>query len=150
VSLSSVPARCCRPTELPVTIGDMSDTAHPVLIVDDDADTRAFLELALGLEGFAVVTANDGEEALAVARTQQPCLILLDLMMPRMDGFAFRDAQMASPQLSGTPVIVISAIQDADQIRRRMGPVPSVFKPIELETLMDHVFAYCDRGCGRG
>ena len=70
--------------------------------------------------------------------------VLLDVMMPIVDGFAFRAAQQQTPDLADTPVIVISAIQDHDVIRRRIGPAATVPKPIELAQLLDCVAEYCD------
>lgn len=121
----------------------MPNPVRPILIVDDDADSRGFLVTLLQSEGYAVTTATDGEEALSVAREQHPCLILLDLMMPVMDGFAFRAAQVRSPDLATTPVILISALDDENQITRRLGPVPAVTKPIDVDVLLDRVSAYC-------
>jgi CheY-like chemotaxis protein len=118
--------------------------ARPILIVDDDADSRGFLETLLNSQGYPVTTATDGEEALAVAQEQHPRLILLDLMMPVMDGFAFRAAQLRSPELADTPVILISAIDDHVQIERRVGSVPAVPKPIDVDVLLDQVSACCD------
>jgi CheY-like chemotaxis protein len=125
-------------------LGVMAGTDPPILIVDDDPDSRGFLETLLNSQGYQVATATDGEEALAVAQEQRPRLILLDLMMPGMDGFAFRAAQLRDPDLAQTPVILISAIDDEDQIVRRVGPVPAVPKPIDVDELLDRVSAYCD------
>src|SRR6476620_731910 len=121
----------------------MAHATGPVLVVDDDEDSCAFLAVILGMLGFKVLTATDGEEALAVARHHRPCLILLDLMMPGMDGFSFREAQLQSPELAGIPVLVMSALR-AEQIRRRMGPLPAVAKPIEMDELIAQVVALCD------
>jgi DNA-binding response OmpR family regulator len=84
----------------------MSDV---VLIADDDVDIVRFVALNLRLEGFEVVVANDGQDALDKARDVQPSLILLDTMMPRMDGYEvcsrLRDEQAGSP----IPVIMLTA-----------------------------------------
>jgi CheY-like chemotaxis protein len=122
----------------------MGATERPILIVDDDADSRGFLETLLNSQGYPVMTATDGEEALALAQEQHPRLILLDLMMPVMDGFAFRAAQLRTPELADTPVILISAIDDENQIVRRVGQVPAVPKPIDVDVLLDRVSAFCD------
>jgi DNA-binding response OmpR family regulator len=80
-----------------------------VLIADDDVDIVRFVALNLRLEGFEVVVANDGQDALDKARDVQPNLILLDTMMPRMDGYEvcsrLRDEQAGSP----IPVIMLTA-----------------------------------------
>ena len=86
----------------------MRDPERSILIVEDDPSTRAFLAELLQSHGYPVMTATDGEHALTVAREKSPCLILLDLQMPGMDGFAFRAAQLRRPDLANTPVIIIS------------------------------------------
>jgi CheY-like chemotaxis protein len=111
--------------------------------VDDDADSRGFLVTVLTSLGYSVTTAIDGEDALTVAKEQHPCLILLDLMMPVMDGFEFRAAQMRSPDLAETPVIVVSAIGTDNQLTRRLGSVATVQKPIDVDVLLDTVSVYC-------
>jgi len=75
-----------------------AESERPILIVDDD-DSRAYLETVLQIEGYRVATAANGEEALAVARQEHPRPILLDLMMPQMDGFAFALLSCAIPHL---------------------------------------------------
>jgi CheY-like chemotaxis protein len=115
----------------------------PILVVDDDADSRRFLATLLRAMGYPVTTATNGKDALTVAKQQNPCLILLDLMMPVMDGFEFRAAQMQSPDLAETPVIVVSAIGNENQVVRRLGRVPAVPKPIDVGVLLAKVSTYC-------
>src|SRR4051812_17571750 len=81
-----------------------------VLVVEDEADLRALIVGLLEGDGYAAVGASNGEEALDVLRTtpRRPCLILLDLMMPRMDGWAFRAAQRRDPALASIPVVVVT------------------------------------------
>ena len=116
----------------------------PILVVDDDANSRAFLARLLQSEGYAAIEARDGEEALALAREWRPCLILLDLMMPGMDGFEFREAQRRSPEIANIPVIVISAIADRAQISRQLGSIPSANKPIDFMVLLGLVAQCCE------
>ena len=99
----------------------------------------------LRVEGYPVTGAGDGEEALEVARAVHPCLILLDLMMPVIDGFQFRAAQLQSPELANTPVILISALDDDAQIARRIGPMNELRKPIDVDKLLAVVALYCER-----
>lgn len=88
----------------------LSDTRKLVLVVDDNADIRASLELLLPMFGFAVATAADGLEALDYLHTHEaPALILLDLRMPLMGGVQFRREQLRDPNLAGIPVVVCSA-----------------------------------------
>lgn len=81
-----------------------------VLIVDDDAAMREALCDTLELQGHQTNMVANGREALEhLGRFAPPCLILLDLMMPLMNGWEFREAQLKDPQISGIPVVVISA-----------------------------------------
>jgi CheY-like chemotaxis protein len=83
-------------------------------------------------KAYRVATAANGEEALAVARQEHPRLILLDLMMPQMDGFAFRAAQLRDPTLAKIPVILTSAVED-DAAIARLGLLGEVRKPIDVD-----------------
>lgn len=125
-------------------IGCMPKPAGPILVVDDDTNSRAFLARLLQSEGYVVAEAGDGEEALALAREWRPCVILLDLMMPIMDGFSFLEAQSRSPEIADIPVIVISAIADRAQVARRLGPIQSATKPIDFNVLLGQVAHCCD------
>ena len=82
-----------------------------VLVVDDDPDVREITQLVLENSGYRVLTAHDGTEALEVLRAspQRPCLILLDLMMPKIDGFGVIERLRANSELRNIPIIVISA-----------------------------------------
>jgi CheY-like chemotaxis protein len=124
----------------------MSDQQRPVLVVDDDAASREGLITILRVEGYPVTGAADGEEALEVARAVHPCLILLDLIMPVIDGFQFRAAQLQNPELANTPVVLISALDDDAQIARRIGPMNELRKPIDVDALLAVVALYCERG----
>ena len=123
----------------------MSDQRRPVLVVDDDAASREGLITILRVEGYPATGAADGEEALEVARAVNPCLILLDLMMPVIDGFQFRAAQLQNPELANTPVVLISALDDEAQIARRIGPMNELPKPIDVDALLAVVALYCER-----
>jgi CheY-like chemotaxis protein len=118
---------------------DAAKTARPtapVLVVEDDPDQRDAIALALESEGYAVVTAGSGVEALErLDAGAAPCMILLDLMMPDMDGIQFRAEQLKSPAHAGIPVVVVSAfgamtrakyLQVADYLR----------KPLDLDQLL--------------
>jgi DNA-binding response OmpR family regulator len=116
----------------------MSD-APLILVVDDDADSRTLLELALSTSGFAVETANNGREALVTARRRPPRLILLDLAMPVMDGFTFRIEQLRDETLAAIPVICVSGRHDAAGMSRRMHVAACIPKPFDLETVVARV-----------
>jgi CheY-like chemotaxis protein len=115
-----------------------------ILIVDDDNDVRAALAELLEEEGFAVEGAPNGREALARLRGGKvhPAVILLDLMMPGMDGWDFRSEQMRDPKLAGVPVVVVSASGfSAESIRTQFRPAAYVAKPIERTELLDAIRA---------
>jgi CheY-like chemotaxis protein len=114
-----------------------------VLVVDDDADVRVLLETYLELEGFVVLTAANGRDALARLRHTKPSVILLDLMMPIMDGLEFRRRQQSLPDLCDIPVVCLSARHDAQQTARLLGVVDCVGKPFELETLVAVLRRHC-------
>ncbi len=118
--------------------------ARSILIVEDDSDLREALSEVLRDEGYTVEMAADGREALDLLRRQsRPSLILLDLTMPVMNGWQFRDEQRRDPDLSGIPVVVLSA---SDRLAEKMGPLgitDYVRKPIELSRLLRLIERYC-------
>ena len=80
-----------------------------IVIVDDDADIRRIAELRLRIAGFNVLAAEDGEAGLGLIRAEKPRVVLLDLMMPKMHGFAVCQAIRSDPSLQGTYIIITSA-----------------------------------------
>ena len=114
------------------------------MIVEDDRDTREMLGRFLELEGFDVRTAANGQQALEALHEEgdAPSVIVLDLMMPVMNGLEFRQHQLADPELSVIPVVVVTAYgRAADRERFRGAEV--LGKPIELERMLDVVRARC-------
>jgi CheY-like chemotaxis protein len=113
-----------------------------VMVIDDDEDIRAGLSGLLEADGFRVVAFGDGKQGLAyLSDGELPCLILLDLMMPVMDGWRFRIEQVMNPALASVPVIVITAGGTAGQ-----GPdlgVEVVAKPFDSAVLMAMVRRHC-------
>jgi CheY-like chemotaxis protein len=89
-------------------------TGHParVLIVDDERNNRALLEAMLTPEGYLLQTAASGEEAVAIVAQQPPDLILLDIMMPGLDGYQVTAAIKSNPAVRNIPVILITALDD--------------------------------------
>jgi CheY-like chemotaxis protein len=116
-----------------------------VLLVDDDVDIRETLCEALEEEDFVVTTAANGREALeSLKRGPRPAVILLDLMMPVMDGWSFRHEQMEDPNLRQIPVVVVSAAGfSADTIRTELGDVDLVPKPVHYLTLLETLGRIC-------
>lgn len=123
--------------------------AGNVLIVEDDQDTREMLSLMLTTEGFHAVGAEDGLEALHLLRTvrrrapKTPCLVLLDLKMPRLGGGEFRRAQLGDPAVANVPVAVMSGATDAEQHANALGAVATLTKPIDVDRLLAIVRQYC-------
>ena len=118
-----------------------------LLFVDDDGDIRdAFADL-LACAGWDVALARDGEEALAwLSAHDAPPVIVLDLKMPRCDGYQFRRRQLADPRLVGIPVVVFTADMEATVQGELFGAVPIVRKSQEFSELL----AAIDRAAGRG
>src|SRR5262245_34872901 len=102
-------------------------TSSRVLIVDDDYDIRATLHEILSDEGYDVASSANGFEALQALRSgTAPCLILLDLMMPVMDGWQFRAQQLSDPTLASIPVVVLSADAGVAQKSRALNAADCV------------------------
>jgi CheY-like chemotaxis protein len=113
-----------------------------VLLVEDDCDVRDALELLLKRKGYRVTCAGNGQEALESMRsaeTPSPSLILLDLMMPVMNGWEFRAEQLKDPALAEIPVIVISADAEAEDHAASIGAVAYLKKPFEFTQLTDMI-----------
>jgi CheY-like chemotaxis protein len=112
-----------------------------VLVVEDDRDMRVIVLQLLELHGWSAHAASDGVEALEALRRHRPSLILLDLAMPRMDGFEFRRRQRALPdeRLASVPVVVVSAMADAPQCQSELGAEEVLVKPFEPDRLVSTV-----------
>jgi CheY-like chemotaxis protein len=114
----------------------------PVLIVEDDPDLREMMAQLLLLEGFNAHTVANGREALDYLHEESPPeLILLDLMMPVMDGWEFRREQRRDPKLASLPVIVLSAL-DPTRVGD-LGEIAFLKKPLDFDRLLDLVRRYC-------
>jgi CheY-like chemotaxis protein len=111
-----------------------------VLIVEDDHDVREALTQVLEFEGYGVVGAANGMEGMECMRVgPSPHIILLDLMMPVMDGVQFREQQMLDPELAKIPVVVISADRKAEQKAVALGVAACLKKPLEVDNLLELV-----------
>ena len=119
---------------------------HSVLVVDDDLDIRSALIDVLEDHGFEAKGAINGRDALdklQAAGEEKPCLIVLDLMMPVMDGIAFRAEQLRRPELATIPVVVVSAYREiADQAMMKITDF--LRKPLNIDDLIAAVRRYCD------
>jgi len=121
----------------------MSVSAVPhVLVVEDNSDTRTVLRIFLEMEGMIVTEAADGLEALDRLRhlrhhdAHAPSIILLDWMMPRCSGDAFRRMQLANASTADVPVVVISAAAESEDAFRNLNPFAVVKKPFQLDQLL--------------
>ena len=117
-----------------------------VLVVDDDPVIVELLVLNLELEGHEAITAHDGREALALAREAAPDLLLLDVMMPELDGFAVCRALRDDPEMAHLPVVLLSArAQESDLVRGTAAGadayVTKPFDPFELVRLLEQTEA---------
>lgn len=112
-----------------------------ILLVEDDGDIRMALESFLHQEGYPVETAENGKEGLEKLEKKKPGLVLLDLMMPVMNGWEFlEEKNHREPPVSKVPVLVISAVPGSPRIPGALGFLK---KPIDLNRLMDFVETYC-------
>jgi PAS domain S-box-containing protein len=105
-----------------------------VLVIDDDAATRDLLSRFLRREGFAVRCATDGALGLEMARKLRPDAILLDVMMPRMDGWAVLSALKADAELAETPVVMVTVVQERG-LAFSLGAADYLNKPVRWERL---------------
>lgn len=116
-----------------------------VLIVEDDTDLRDALSQILEDEGYRVGCAEHGLDALERLRDgTRPCLILLDLTMPVMNGWQFRAEQRQDPELASIPVVVISAGANLAEQLQSLGVHDYLRKPIQLGQLLATVRRYCE------
>ena len=129
----------------PSSTDDVAVEPETILIVDDDRAVLNGLRELLENEGYAVATAIDGVEALQLLHAGlRPCAILLDLMMPRMDGWDFRHEQLKDPRLKDLPIIVITAAGFSEaSIKTQFGPIEFVAKPPPERALLDAIRRSC-------
>jgi CheY-like chemotaxis protein len=126
-----------------------------VLVVDDDWQTRYALRLALEAAGYGVLEAPNGEEALALLRRgPPPAVILLDMVMPVMNGWEFRQEQVRDPLLAAIPVVVFSAAYEAaPRAASSLGVARVLAKPVECHEALaaiSDIFEAIDQNCDAG
>jgi DNA-binding response OmpR family regulator len=121
----------------------MSDSRPRILIVDDEADLVAVLRFGLETEGFEVIEAGDGEEGLRRARDDRPDLMVLDLMLPKLDGYKVCRALKFDERYKSLPIFILSA-RSGEQDRRLaldMGADAYISKPYEMKDLVARIRA---------
>jgi CheY-like chemotaxis protein len=117
---------------------------HRLLLVEDDDDIRESIAEMLVEEGYEVVTAADGREGLERLGSMGPVsLVLLDLMMPVMDGWQMRAAMLADPAMADIPVVVISGAADLATAVESMRITDRLTKPMRVEELLETVRKHC-------
>jgi signal transduction histidine kinase/DNA-binding response OmpR family regulator len=127
----------------PVARPEGAEYAPLVMIVDDDPNARDLLAATVRREGYRVIEATDGETALAIARQWRPDAVTLDVLMPRMDGWAVLTAFKSDPELAEIPVIIVSVLADRG-IAVSLGAAEFLTKPIDrarlAATIRQHVY----------
>ncbi len=119
------------------------DNAPRLMLVDDDFILRAHLAELLMLEGYVVTCAADGAEAMRrLMHEPLPSLILVDMMLPRMDGVAFRKKQLQTPLLRDVPTIALTAMKNTDSLRN-LGFIEVMRKPVSFDHLTDTLARFC-------
>ena len=119
-----------------------------VFIVDDDADVRESIAEVLEDVGYRTMGAGNGEEALRTLRaaSRMPCVILLDIMMPVMDGWQFRAEQRLDPRLSAIPVVVVTAHAGPGDTTEEIDAAEHLRKPIRVDLLLSTIRKFCEEG----
>ena len=121
----------------------MVEECRRALVVEDDEDTRDVLTMLLTVLGFEVREAKNGKEALDTLGKWRPDLIVLDLMMPVMDGWEVAERLHADRELSKIPVVVVSAFFPETPDAAEFGAVACLPKPLEIDELLDVVEHHC-------
>jgi DNA-binding response OmpR family regulator len=118
-----------------------ADLNPSVLVVDDEPMARTLLRLMLVRAGFEVVEAKDGHDALEKLKENRPDLVILDVMMPGMDGFTVCSTIRSQPTTADVPVIMLSAKTDMGSVNKGLtsGATKYLTKPVSPETLTRHV-----------
>ncbi len=118
-----------------------------VLVVDDEEYIQHILNFSFGAEGYEVITAADGEEAVSIARSELPDIIVLDIMMPKMDGYEACRQIKADPQTQNIPVILLTA--KGREVDRKLGAEAGaddyVVKPFSPGRLIERVEGFIKR-----
>lgn len=112
-----------------------------ILIAEDERDIREFLVVALQVSGFNVIEARNGEEAVALANSHKPDLILMDVRMPKVTGFEACEILKSSPDTKDIPIVFLSAYANKDEIRQglALGADEYLTKPIAPDVLTERV-----------
>jgi len=113
-----------------------------VLIVEDDEDVRDFMDVLLRASGYETMTAANGAIGIEMMQHRRPCMVLLDMMMPVMDGWTFRSRQMADPDLCSVPVLCVTAIFEPQVVAEQLK-LRCLSKPVDFDRLLAEVSSAC-------
>ena len=113
-----------------------------VLVVEDESYLCELLSDVIESEGHTARKASNGLEALELMKERKPQLVLLDLMMPIMDGWEFMDAVKANPQWDGVPIVIITAIYDVKRTQEETGARAVITKPFDIDQISEIVRLY--------
>jgi DNA-binding response OmpR family regulator len=121
--------------------------ARVVLVADDDEDVRELIVFRLERAGYRVVTAGDGEEAVAVALAERPDICVIDVMMPKLDGYGVTERLRGAQELAGVPIMLLTAsVEDAAVDRGfAAGADDYVKKPFSHKHLLERIAAALER-----
>jgi CheY-like chemotaxis protein len=135
---------------MPEQAKTMMRPGKPILVVEDHEDTREMVEMFLRQDGYAVCTAADGSKALECVERETPCLILLDVMMPVMDGptFARHLREWPDQGIADTPIVLLTAVADTRDLQRQTGAVDVIAKPVSFDRVTSVVERHCDLTSG--
>lgn len=130
---------------------ETSEAPLRVLVADDEPPIRLLCQVNLAVAGIHVLQAADGEQALALARSEEPDLVLLDLMMPNVDGWTVAEELAADESTRHIPIVFLTARATTNDARRAerlgaLGYVLKPFDPVRLAPLVTGVVARCSRG----
>ena len=129
----------------------MATESKSILLVDDDPAIRKILSQSFEMEGFVIYQASDGEEALEVIDSSLPDLVILDVMMPKMNGFEVLKSVRGSPKTEDLPVVMLTARSSQEDVWEgwREGVDYYMTKPFDIEELLrfvDRIFTESSRG----
>ncbi len=127
----------------------MDRTSRSILVVEDIPAVRELLEVTLRYRGYSVLTARNGQEALALIPEQQPALVITDILMPKLDGFALAYKIRSQPETRQLPIVFLSATYITPEDREfalRLGAVRFLEKPVDTEELLITVAEILTKG----
>ncbi len=118
--------------------------AKKILVIDDETELLKALTIRLGASGYEVITAQDGQEGLEKARSSNPDLIVLDILMPKMDGYEVCRLLKFDAKYKSIPIIMLTAkVQDIDKaMGKKVGADDYIAKPFETQDLIDKIKSY--------